>query len=103
MAEFASSNQADTVFCAAENSAGVNSHTKMLPLPQDEQDALSPVQVGVSFAGILVFRSSKPSFQLTWDNMVSIRFKGKKFIAQLKHPAVSTDFIVKLNEYFQLK
>ncbi|KAA3681578.1 tyrosine-protein phosphatase non-receptor type 4 [Paragonimus westermani] len=52
----------------------------------DAQDNSSSVLIGVSFAGITVFRAGKTGFQFPWNNVMSIRYKGKKFTVQLKSP-----------------
>ncbi|GAA57712.1 hypothetical protein CLF_113112, partial [Clonorchis sinensis] len=55
------------------------------PYPhKDAKDGSKNSLIGVSHAGVIVFRNNASSFQLPWSNILKIRFRNKKFIVHLK-------------------
>ncbi|KAG5445331.1 Tyrosine-protein phosphatase non-receptor type 4 [Clonorchis sinensis] len=55
----------------------------------DAKDGSKNSLIGVSHAGVIVFRNNASSFQLPWSNILKIRFRNKKFIVHLKSATVN--------------
>ncbi|KAF7258559.1 hypothetical protein EG68_04283 [Paragonimus skrjabini miyazakii] len=68
------------------NPAVAHQQSNLELLTEDVQDNSCSVLIGVSFAGITVFRAGKTGIHFPWSNVMSIRYKGKKFRVQLKSP-----------------